>query len=351
LRRGAAGILAGPTKDQPLPRPVIVEPTWCGVMNRYILVVTVADASSNELLGSAHRSTNREAWDELARTQGLTPMINGQITTLVQEALQGARTRMKAPPARDALHLGLTLELNTTRQDEGSSLCLNMLLEEALLRPSGPEERGFTIARGLGLDRLALVRNALGLPPPPLKRPTRTLVIGWQSPSKSPPATETERRLPRLFRLNVRPVETVFGQSIKDGLLTEEIRLTPAADGTIRTELGPKLRSFVEGERQSLLLSDWPRVAKVDRAWAYLDRGRAWGLKVNDRMIAGSGENAVKGHVVRFFGPEAGLKSPRGFPIREGAILYLRKNQRDIQVGQEFRMDPRTFPTPWPPTK
>jgi hypothetical protein len=70
---------------------------------------------------------------------------------------------------------------------------------------------------------------------------------------------------------------------------------------------------------------------------------------MNDRLVAGSGADEIKGHVVRFFGPEENLKSPRGFPIHEGAILYIRKNQKAPKIGTEFRMDPRTFPTPWPP--
>jgi hypothetical protein len=56
----------------------------------------------------------------------------------------------------------------------------------------------------------------------------------------------------------------------------------------------------------------------------------------------------VKGHVVRFFGPEQKLTSPRGFPIEEGAILYIRKGQKLPMTGLEFKFDPREFPTEYP---
>ncbi|MEN9834775.1 MAG: hypothetical protein RL011_968, partial [Pseudomonadota bacterium] len=106
---------------------------------------------------------------------------------------------------------------------------------------------------------------------------------------------------------------------------------------------------LLKAEEKTLQLSDWPQVVKRDRAWVYLDRGRAWGLKMNDRLLAEVDGETVKGHVVHFFGPEAKLKSPRGFPVEEGAVLYIRLHQKLPRVGTTFKFDPRTFPTKYPP--
>jgi hypothetical protein len=66
-------------------------------------------------------------------------------------------------------------------------------------------------------------------------------------------------------------------------------------------------------------------------------------------MVATIDGQTVKGHVVHYFGPEAKLKSPRGYPINEGAVLYIRKNQAAVKVGTEFTFDPTTFPSKYPP--
>ena len=44
-------------------------------------------------------------------------------------------------------------------------------------------------------------------------------------------------------------------------------------------------------------------VIKVYGAWAYLDKGRAWGLEMNDRLWFEKDGRMVKGHVVAYFGP------------------------------------------------
>ena len=334
---------AGVPMPSQSPTPLVVEPTWCTIMDRHVLIVTVADAKTNELLGSAHATVPRGKWQDLQESNGLTSLLTSQMTALTQSALSKAQEMIKKLPLEDALHVGLNLEQETTRDDEGSSLCLAMLLEEKLANLPSP---GFTVARLLGLDHLALLRNALGQETPPLRRPTRTVVVGWHPPTTASPL---KRSLPTTLSLTMRPLETVFGKSIPKALSTENVTLSVNTEERIALDGTSKLESFLASEKKSLLLSEGPQVAKVYRAWVYLDRGRAWGLKMNDRLIAGNGPDEVKGHVVRFFGPEANLSSPRGFPIREGAILYIRKNQKAPKLGLEFRMDPRAYPTPWPP--
>ena len=69
---------------------------------------------------------------------------------------------------------------------------------------------------------------------------------------------------------------------------------------------------------------------------------------MNDRLVVADDSQVVKGHIVGYYGPELSLKSPKGWPISEGAIMYVRKGQRESKLGQEFKYDKMTVPTPWP---
>ena len=93
------------------------------------------------------------------------------------------------------------------------------------------------------------------------------------------------------------------------------------------------------------MLADVPQAAKIYGGWVYLDRGRAYGLHMDDRLVAkdASGKE-ITGHIVGFYGPEMGLKSPRGYLINEGAIMFVRKGQRETALGQAYTFDTRQYP-------
>jgi len=92
-------------------------------------------------------------------------------------------------------------------------------------------------------------------------------------------------------------------------------------------------------------------VIKVYGAWAYLDKGRAWGLEMSDRLWFERDGRLVKGHVVGYFGSGLRLRSPRGRKVTEGAIVYIRTGQHSVHIGDTFNFDPTVFPAPWPPVK
>ena len=54
---------------------------------------------------------------------------------------------------------------------------------------------------------------------------------------------------------------------------------------------------------------------------------------------------AVKGHVVGYFGPEMKLKSPRGYDIHEGAIIFIRSGQKVVKEGDVFSYDQKKVPS------
>lgn len=321
----------------PLPNQALtVEPTWCSLMDRHLFIVTVADSQLNTLLGSAHISISRTRWKDLGQAQSA--FLQEQLPKLASAALKKAQAKGNGA-ATDTLNIGLSLGRNVTRNDEGFSHCVNLLVEERL----APD---YTVARNLGTDHLATVRDALGLSSA-LRRPTRGFVMSWANP----PETKPNRVLPVTLALKVQVAETVFGQPVPIKHQSNWA-FSVGAGEQIQFTLDPAFKKILDDERSSLKVADMPQVAKIDRAWVYLDRGRAWGLKMNDRLVAntvgGDPKDLVKGHVVRFFGPEEGITSPRGFPIREGAIVFVRKSQRSARVGMTFRPDARQYATPFP---
>lgn len=319
--------------------PLAIEASWSTILDQDVITVTVADATRNVLLGSAHAAIARSRSD----AGGLASFLSGNLNNLAQKALAQARAHPQANPnfvASDALHLGISLGHQNTRYDIGSSHALTLLLEEALAP-------NYTVVRALGSDRLATIERVLAIPLN-LRRPTRVLVTRWQGDF----TTRRNPALPSKLRLSATIAESVHGEHVSDRHQSEwELRLK--ADGQIDLPLAPELTTLLERERQSLLLQDLPQAVKIDRAWVYVDRGRAWGLKIGDRMLARLGPNPddiVKGHIVQYFGPELKLKSPRGFGIQEGSILFIRKNQARTRLGMQFEFDPQTFPTDWPPS-
>jgi hypothetical protein len=369
-RRIADEIRAGGLKGKTGLLPLAIEPAWSSLLDHELLTVTVADAARNVLLGSAHVAVPRAQWP----ARGLDGFLGAQLTTLAGRALEQAAAHPLARPAAtasDALHVGFSLGRDTTRRDEGPSHALTMLLEEQL----APR---YTVARALGADKLALVRELLGLPSA-LRRPTRGFVLRWfhdpevkavelvrPSPAKSrgkPAAANFGKKLsrspdaarapslPATLRLVATLADTVHGEHLADAQESVwELRRAP--DGTIGFKLDPALEALLEREKKSLLAGDLPQAVKIDRAWVYVDRGRAWGLKIGDRLVARVGDkpdDVVKGHIVQYFGPELKLTSARGFPIQEGAVVYVRKNQSKARSGMIFQFDPATYPSPWPP--
>lgn len=315
---------------------VTVEPSWCSIMNRHLFFVTVTDSKLNTVLGSAHTAIPRGDWAKLRTKEQMTNFLTSKLEDLATKAIAKATTKPKV--ATDAMHLGLTLGKEVTRIDEGSSRCLNQLLEEQL----APEH---TVVRSLGHDHLGLLRDLLGQPAA-LKRPTRMLVLNWMHDGEATFKPE----VPVKFTLTGALLESVYGKHVHDDYQGNILGRDGAAATVELTGPGyDSLVSLLKAEEKTLQLAEWPQVVKRDRAWVYLDRGRAWGLKMNDRLLAEVDGETVKGHVVHFYGPEAKLKSPRGFPVEEGAVLFIRLNQKLPRVGTTFKFDPRTFPTKYPP--
>ena len=314
-------------------RPLALEVTWVEVRNREVFFLTVVDSRRGVLLASRHVAIPRSEFEEWASARRSAWLIS-RLGALVPTTVAAARAR---PPNADELHVALVSGRPLSRQDEGDSHGLLALLEERL----APK---VTVVRNLGGDHLATLRDRFGVSAG-LTRPNRVLNLRFDQPEADPP----RRQLPMMLDLWFEAVAAVHG----DHLGAPRRSTWSLADGAEQslqvTAVGADpVTEWVEGEMGTLRRADGPQVAKVKGAWVYLDRGRAFGLRMADRLIAEVDGKVVKGHVVRYFGPEEGLKSPRGFAIEEGAILYVRKGQRWPRLGTEFRFDSRRFPAPYP---
>lgn len=107
--------------------------------------------------------------------------------------------------------------------------------------------------------------------------------------------------------------------------------------------------SFLQIESQRLARRTPPAIVARYGTWAYLDRGRGFGITINQRFVgmqpgSSKARPAFAGHVVKFFGASAGLKDARGQLITDGAILYLRSGRDQAVIGRTVFPDQATYP-------
>lgn len=315
---------SGAPVDGGLPAAVRIVPVLCSLNEQWVLAWEV---TSQGLLVAASRAVlPRPSRDELAKGEGLDKLITERMTAMwatleKSQAIENPAT---------ALKIGLALTRNPLRHDEPSALCLNMLLSHELMKTH-------RVLSVVGADYDTHARDALKVAEGP-QRATRRLAIGWN--------TRGLKRLPFNLRAEARWGEAVLASSVGSAF---NLPFTLSED--LRMNVAPAVAGYLTQEAQALTLADEPQIAKINRAWVYVDRGRAWGLKMNDRLIVKDGTDAIKGHVVGFYGPGLGVQSPRGFPVTEGAIVFIRKGQDKVKIGQTFTFDPTDYPTKWPPEK
>ena len=317
-----------------------VTPIWCNIGNYDVFYLTLVAAETGVLLAAPHFAVERSTWARYLAQPGLA----ANLTSRMQEMVTASLLAVKDPVQQnDTLQLQIDLARETTRADEGSSVCLNLHLAASL----APK---FKVIAPAGSEMWAALRRAFAQPPNPT-RATRRMVLTWNATDNSSPklVSHPALKLPADITLVTRWAESVLGQSLgKPPQFTAVHLSSPDRHSIVMGGIEPVV-AMAESERKTLVRSDQPQVAKVEGAWVYVDRGRAWGLNMDDRLVIGDGPQSIRGHVVGFFGPELGLKSPRGYAIQEGAIVFIRKGQRQTKLGMSLAYDKRGYPTPWPP--
>ncbi len=313
LKNSLKGATSGESKIA-LEAPAYVVPILCQIGKTIVVAVELVDLKQHRLMSSRQVFTAQEAWEQ------------DSAPTIIDAEWAEALAKVKGiDEDTKAYKLGLTLRRGSNSSIEGSYQCLNMLLAHEL-------QKSLNVPTPLDLLEGYRLRSLSANPGP--VRSTRTLAVDWGDKAEGPN-----------FKTQINISESVMGANMERELSvifkwnTNEQKLDIPED----------FLAMLLKKREELLSQDLPQVAKIYGAWAYLDRGRAWGLEMNDRLYFDDNGRKVKGHVVAFYTNKEKLNSPRGFPIQEGAILYIRKGQKAVKVGDTFQFDPTAYPTPWPP--
>jgi hypothetical protein len=329
-RRALSSIISGKPKS-PQAVPIALTPVWASAQGRPVLMLIASTSDSNIVLQIAQRTISPEIWRKnIASSRvanAFSPLLLGMWNEISQKKL--------TPPKPD-LAIGLAVGAVSNRGDEIERNTLNLLAAFQNLSE-------FTIVSPIGTELLSSAHKAWGVRGR-VRRPNRTLNMTWLYPYQS----KKNNQSPLTLKLIVKPSDGVFAQTIP-WVVEEDVILSFTGSGGINIPLSNKLKEHLKLEEAALNRNENPQAVKVRGAWVYLDKGRAWGLRMNDRLVISDGTNTIKGHIVSYYGPELSLTSPRGWPIHEGAIMFVRKGQKNSKIGQEFSYDKVIYPTPWPP--
>lgn len=333
LRRSLNPHLAG---DRASGSPILVQPMWTSFQGAQIFMLVVSDSRSNVVLRTVHQVVPSSTWKASVKSKSIDGIIRDMTTKLTNAILSNSKP---LEPRSPDLAIGLTSTTVSNRVNEIERNALSLIFAANSLD-------SYTIINPLSHETLASIHqawSAQGL----LARSNRNLSIGWIYPENTSLQT-----LPVTLKLAMKPTDGVFGQPLTWQLndsVTLNINGNNQLSITSNSESYKNLNDHLAVERKSLERSENPAASSIRGAWVYLDKGRAWGLKMNDRLVIANGSSSIKGHIVGYYGAEMHLKSPRGFPIAEGAIMFVRKGQRDVKVGQEFAYDQMVVPVAWPP--
>ncbi len=332
MTRLAAKHWIAPANAQPEQVTQLLQPTLCNFDGHYVVLVQKMSWPQEIVLASAHRLVERRVDPKGRPDAALAEQWREMLLAAGREALAGP----DAPLASELLKISTRDHIGLTRLDQGPSRCLSLMVEGELARQ-------FTVTSSLATFHAAHLRRMGERDLVPTKS-TRHVAWSWDL---GPEQRIQRWTLPLSVQAKVDISESVFGSASEPPL---PVTLQAAVQNNrIALQGLEPLIATLQKHVQMLVAADEPLVAKVYGAWAYLDKGLAHGLRMKDRLLAQGPNGPIKGHVVAYYGPEQALKSPRGFPISEGAILYIRRGQADVRVGQEFRYDMLQFPTPWPP--
>lgn len=322
-------ILAEPNSSAQ-PRPIAVLPLWAKIHNFDLFAVIVIDTARNTLLAINHRIFPSSIWQETLRSKDFKNYFDSGI----QEITKTLNLASLATP-NDDIALAIRDHSANPRANEIERSVLALLLGSAFV----PE---FTVQNPLASELLTTVHRFYS-DPLKVRKANRELFTTFTY-DKVP----NKLSLPVKLTLKISAADGVFGRTLP-WTWSEPFEINVKPDNTLDLKFSDRLRKELNNEKSALRRDELPKVTKIKGAWAYVDKGRAWGLQMNDRLVCAESPNDIKGHIVAYFGPELNLKSARGWSINEGAIIFIRKGQKKVKLGQTFTYDTKKVPTPWPP--
>ncbi len=138
--------------------------------------------------------------------------------------------------------------------------------------------------------------------------------------------------------------EAIFGGFIQK---TEtKLSLSVETDGSFRLNQDEKdpLALRLKAEADLLNPNHLPEILKVEQAWVYLDKGRAYGLEIGDRLLIREGTEPITGHVVGFYRSKGDIVSKLSLPIAEERLSILERDKtaqrsdKDLNLTRPFTL-------------
>lgn len=301
-------------------------PSLCHIDPYLLVSLSVLDLQSLRLLALQNKLSNYSFGDGKEENRG-----NIELRQMSTELLE-----VKLQPGRVSSHQRVRV-LSRFPQNHSkarSGRCLDLIAEQTLL------ELGIDIF-GVNGEIATYVRRLLN-PAQERLRATRLLQLTWHF---SRPLMDKNTQWPLVVAVSSHITDSIFG---KRAVSMPRQKWSLRRDGSydIRATAPEAWVKLIRSDQSSQMQNTKPRVVARNRAWVYLDKGRAWGLRIGDRL---STEDAqIKGHVIGYYGPEQNLSTPNGSPLYEGAILFIRKGQRRVRLDDAFDYDNTSYPTALP---
>lgn len=314
-------------------RNKMMQPILCQLSAHYLVSVVQSDRLGERLMNSGHHLIEEKQWQRALTEEKIEQLLIKSLELAWQRSQQNTASQKDDSTMR----IGLGLGLQQNAQEQVPGYCLNLIVAEALL------SKGYQLPSFIGLEQLAMINRAIPMPRRQ-SRASRYMALTWTDKKTQ----SKEGLFPLVADLRYSLAESVFANRIARSSKHRWV-FNKSAQGVITPVFDQALLDALAQEQAALQRDKLPKISYINKAWVYLDKGRAWGLKMNDRLRGSDSDNEVFGHVVGFYGPEMKIKSPLGYPVSEGAIVFVRKGQKNVKIGQSFNYDLQTYPTPWPP--
>jgi len=311
---------------------VAIIPIWTRIHDHHLVGVIVVDSFQNTVRLLNHKLLPSERWVEALKSKNFENMFTPTLTTLTQSI------KTDIPPKiPEDLSVLFREQTASSRSNEIDRMTLNLLMAYQIASNNGDLQ--FTLINPFASTLLSAVHKAFKISTP-MRKPNR-MIFTRIAYEKIPDGI----KLPITLNMGVSAAEAVFGKSLPQSW-NDQLTVATKSDDTIELKFSDKISAVLTEEKKALQRNELPQVVKIRGAWAYVDKGRAWGLQMNDRLAISDGSGTIKGHVVGYFGPEMKLKSARGYGINEGAIIFIRKGQKLVKNGLQLTYDPMRVPSP-----
>lgn len=313
-------------------RSLAIIPLWTFFHDQALVGLLVIDAHQNTIQHFQHKLIPRGDLIDAKKLKNLEGIFLDEFSRFsTQVPLQNM------PKIPQDLAISIREQASTRRLNEIDRTTLNLILGYQLAIKE--EQRpAFIIINPFASETLAAIHSIYGLKKM-MRRPNR--IIFTKLTYDTNPFSI---KLPLSLKLGISMTEAIFAKSLPEQWF-EPLSIRVSTTNEVALDLTNKTVDLINNEKRALQRDELPAITKIRGAWAYVDKGRAWGLQMNDRLIKSDGSPAIKGHVIGYYGPEMNLKSPRGYKISEGAIIFIRTGQKFLEQGQIFSYDPMTVPS------